>query len=231
MTEQEWLHCTDPRSMLEFLRDRASDRKLRLFACACCHRVAGLLPDEASRSTLDTCERFADGLASAVELQNARQAAISSYDAFQDTDELGNFTGSESASAAVAGACWVPDANDRYRGLDDVIDNAFGLGRHYTGWRNGGQIELRRQCRSLRDIFGNSFRPVASDPSWLVWSDDTIPKLARGIYTERVFDRLPILADALEEAGCTDAEILSHCRQEGEHVRGCWVVDLLLRKE
>jgi hypothetical protein len=231
MTEAEWLGCTDPQKMLEFLRGKDSDRKLRLFACSCCHRVVGLLPDEASRSALDTCERFADGLASAVELQEARQAAISSYDAFSDSDEFGNYAGGESASAAVAGACWSPDADDRYRGLDDVIDNAFGLGRLYTGWRNGGQIELRRQCRSLRDIFGNPFLCVTINPAWLTWNDGTVQRIAQAIYDERGFDRMPILADALEEAGCTNADILNHCRQPGEHVRGCWVVDLVLGKE
>jgi hypothetical protein len=65
---------------------------------------------------------------------------------------------------------------------------------------------------------------------WLSWNDGIVPKLAQAIYDDRVFDRLPILADALEEAGCTNADILNHCRQPGEHVRGCWVVDLLLGK-
>jgi hypothetical protein len=65
---------------------------------------------------------------------------------------------------------------------------------------------------------------------WLSWNDGIVPKLAQAIYDDRVFDRLPILADALEEAGCTNADILNHCRRPGEHVRGCWVVDLLLGK-
>jgi hypothetical protein len=76
----------------------------------------------------------------------------------------------------------------------------------------------------VRDIFGNPFRPVAVDPSWLT---ETVVALAEGIYQERAFDRMPILADALEDAGCDDADVLNHCRQPGEHVRGCWVVDLL----
>lgn len=83
-------------------------------------------------------------------------------------------------------------------------------------------------AKLIRDIFGNPFRPVAADPSWL------LPKmvgLAQGIYGERAFDRMPILADALEKAGCADADILGHCRRPDEHVRGCWVVDLLLGKK
>ena len=80
----------------------------------------------------------------------------------------------------------------------------------------------------LRDIFGNPFRPVAAEPRWLT-SD--VVALARGIYDDRAFDRLPILADALEEAGCDHPDVLSHCRGPGPHARGCWVVDGVLGKE
>jgi len=84
----------------------------------------------------------------------------------------------------------------------------------------------------LRDIFGNPFRPVTVNPGWLAWNDGTVPRIAQAIYDERAFDRMTILADALEDAGCTDQDILGHCRSGGEHVRGgCWVVDLLLGKE
>ena len=86
-------------------------------------------------------------------------------------------------------------------------------------------------CRSfpetLREVVGNPFRPVAFDPRWLT---STVVGLARGIYDERAFDRMPILADALEDAGCDDAHVLAHCRGDGPHVRGCWVVDLVLGK-
>jgi hypothetical protein len=84
------------------------------------------------------------------------------------------------------------------------------------------------QLATLHDIFGNPFRPVTIDSSWLT---RTVTNLAQAIYTDRVFDRMPILADALEEAGCNNAEILQHCRQPGIHVRGCWVVDLVLGKD
>ena len=84
------------------------------------------------------------------------------------------------------------------------------------------------QIALLRDITGNLFRPAALAPSWLAWNDGTVRKMAQAIYDARAFDRLPLLADALEDAGCTDAAILSHGREPGEHVRGCWVVDLVL---
>jgi hypothetical protein len=82
----------------------------------------------------------------------------------------------------------------------------------------------------VRDIFGNPFRPVSVDPAWLRWNDGTAVAIARRVYDERRFEDLPILADALEEAGCTSGDILEHCRGPGPHVRGCWVVDLLLGK-
>jgi hypothetical protein len=93
-------------------------------------------------------------------------------------------------------------------------------------------VERAAHSDLLRCIVGPlPFRPVSIAPTWLVWNSGTIPKLAQAIYDERRFANLPILADALEEAGCDSADILFHCRQPGEHVRGCWVVDLLLGKE
>jgi hypothetical protein len=89
-------------------------------------------------------------------------------------------------------------------------------------------VERAKQAHLLHDIFGNPFRPVTIDPARLHWNDATVPKIAQSIYDARRFADLPILADALEDAGCADAAILEHCRSGGEHVRGCWVVDLLL---
>ncbi|HJZ56598.1 MAG TPA: hypothetical protein VKE74_16650 [Gemmataceae bacterium] len=85
------------------------------------------------------------------------------------------------------------------------------------------------QVQLLLDIFGPlPFRPVAVDPRWLT-SD--VVALARSIYDERAFDRLPILADALQDAGCENTDILGHCHDpQLFHVRGCWVVDLVLGK-
>ncbi|MBN9519490.1 hypothetical protein J0H58_13365 [bacterium] len=84
-----------------------------------------------------------------------------------------------------------------------------------------------QQVALVRDIFGNPFQPVTFEPSWRTTAVDG---LATGIYEEKAFDRLPVLADALEDAGCSDGDILDHCRSQGEHVRGCWVVDLILGK-
>ena len=89
------------------------------------------------------------------------------------------------------------------------------------------RFEAMQQTILARDIFGNPYRPVTVDPAWLT---STVVALAEGIYTDGAFDRLPILADALEEAGCGDPGVLSHCRGGGQHVRGCWVVDMVLKK-
>src|SRR5262249_22250590 len=95
------------------------------------------------------------------------------------------------------------------------------------GVADGGP-DIPRKCALVRDIFGNPFSPVTVNRSWLT---SNVTALAQSIYDEKAFDRMPILADALEEAGCTNTDILNHCRQPAEHVRGCWVVDLVLGKE
>jgi hypothetical protein len=93
---------------------------------------------------------------------------------------------------------------------------------------DAAQQELRVQSDIIRDIFGNPFRPVAFDPEWRT---NTVLAIGRQMYDSREFAPMPILADALQDAGCDNADILDHCRGPGPHVRGCWVVDLVLGKE
>jgi hypothetical protein len=100
--------------------------------------------------------------------------------------------------------------------------------RQPAGLQGGTKAERAAQADLIRDVFGNPFRPVHADPRWLT---STAVGLAQTIYADRAFDRLPILADALEEAGCDDADVLSHLRGDGPHVRGCWVVDLILGQQ
>jgi hypothetical protein len=104
-----------------------------------------------------------------------------------------------------------------------------GAARSVTGYVTKvlGVGEPVAQCGLLRDIVGNPFRPVSYNPRW---HTSTVLGLGQTIYADRAFDRLPILADALEEAGCDSADILAHCRGHGPHVRGCWVVDQILGK-
>ena len=113
------------------------------------------------------------------------------------------------------------------RGNDGVRHRSPGIKMVELAFQEGMSAERSRQARVLRCIFGNPFRPVAADPSWLTSS---VVALTNAIYFGRAFDRLPVLADALEEAGCNHPDVLSHCRGEGVHDRGCWVVDLVLGK-
>ena len=117
----------------------------------------------------------------------------------------------------------------------DQVQAASEVGRHVgpdVFPRPLWDAEQAAHAGLLRDLFGNPFRPPAAvDPAWLRWNGGTVPRLARSAYEERAFDRLPILADALEEAGCADPAILGHLRGPGPHARGCWAVDALLGRE
>jgi hypothetical protein len=91
--------------------------------------------------------------------------------------------------------------------------------------------ERKQLAVLLLDVIGNPFRPSqAVPPAVLAWNHGTVPRVAQRIYDDRAFDRLAVLADAFEETGCTDPELLGHLRGPGPHVRGCFAVDLLLRR-
>jgi len=201
MIEKEWLVCTDPQAMLTFLGGKASDRKLRLFAVACCRPIFHLLSKEC-RTVVMIAECWADGNASKREVAGVRLYAP--YWAKDAVRVAALATANRSAKTAALTASQFAVKAARYD---------------------------KNQTVRLRCIFGNPFRPLPLDPTWIAWNDGTVSKIAQAIYDERAFDRMPILADALEDAGCTDRAILNHCRQPGEHVRGCWLVDLLLGKE
>jgi len=228
MDETEWLACTTLKPMAEFLNFPHADERTRwLFACACCRRIWSLMSDERSRRIIELRERNADGLASQEELWQAIEAAAQARnEARAPFRFLANFD-DRSPEAAPA---WAAAAASTNAGTSvHFVLNAVGCVA-LEGWKAGREQEEAALCAIVRDILGNPFHSSVVHPDWLAWKDATIPKLAQAIYDDRTFDRLPILADALEEAGCTNADILAHCRKPGEHVRGCWVVDLLLGK-
>jgi hypothetical protein len=138
------------------------------------------------------------------------------YEAASAATSLNPFLGAMEAGEMAARAVAWQDAVDATR-------NVFTTARS-----NAMNSERAAQCHLLNDIFGNPFHPASFNPAWRT---RTAVNLAHAIYDERAFDRMPILGDALEEAGCTNADILDHCRQPGEHVKGCWVVDSVLGKE
>jgi hypothetical protein len=225
VTEQDWLTCTDPQPMLDFLRGKASDRKLRLFACACCRRVWHLLTEERTRRAAEVAERFAEGSASDRERidawDNALEVAYSNYNPDEDEPrtDLAAFAVLEALDINVSTALGAVEAS--ILALERTPSRA---------WPNEG-IQMRGQvplCLILRDIIGNPFCPVSFD---LARRTPNVTAVAQTIYEQRRFEDLPILADALEEAGCACEEILEHCRSGGEHVKGCWAVDLVLGKE
>jgi hypothetical protein len=204
MTEQDWLACTNPYKMLEFLRGKASERKLRLFACAVCVQVASRIGNGCS-DAVAVAERYAAGQKDDCDLFIATAWLESKLNPISNSGEL------DTEFMAVGHVCLVGEQP----GFNSIRDLATRF--------DGADI--------LRCIFNPYHTSVSMPPAVLNWNDSTICRLAEAIYDERAFDRLPIFADVLEEAGCDNANILNHCRQEGVHFRGCWVVDLLLGKQ
>jgi hypothetical protein len=203
MSEAEWLECTDPQPMLAFLWGKASERKLRLFAVACSRHIWHLI-DTIGRAAVEAAEKFADGLVESTDMRAARLACQG--------------VGSQAAWYAAATNPEIAARNAACSAQAGVANNAL-LGSE--------PVERLAQAKLLREILGNPFRPSPIDRSWLT---PKVVSLAQSIYTDRAFDRLPILADELVNSGCDNQEILSHLRGPGPHVRGCWVLDLVLGK-
>ena len=221
MRETQWLAGKHPYEMIYDKRCR-NDRKRRLLSCACARRVLHLCPDERFALAIETSERYADGTATYEELKQARKQMKKIEDEF-DCRSVREYSWHALRAA-------VDTLAKDFMSYKMVIESAAAAKASLSrpDWDKGNKEETRCQCALVRDIFGNLIRPVAIPPSW---RSRTVTSLTRAIYDERAFDRLPILADALEDASCDHADILTHCRQGGEHVRGCWVVDLLLGKE
>jgi len=241
MNQRQWRESGDPKEMLEHVWVDMTPRQLRLFSCACCRELCwDLIAPGPGRRAVEIAERHADGLAEPGEL-DAAMKAVRRY-----TWELevvvrhpGPFRHPEwsadlewkfpAAQAALAATCERPYPFDTTHAVSACVQGNWPLGR-YRGpeyLKAFGQAKAK-VTRLLRDVFGNPFRPLTLEPNWLT---GTVVSLARAIYEVRTFADLPILADALEDAGCNNEEILSHCRRwKGPHVRGCWVLDRILGK-
>jgi hypothetical protein len=264
VTEAEWLACTDPKPILRFLlgtdypRVQAvetfpdclgSDRKLRLFACACYYRIRHLLPDDRARVAVEVAEQVAEGILSTDELQqaevNVRQpldALEGQWRASRGAERLALLSTHEAIALALV-ILW-PEAQKAayYASANAYLALAAlsnpGAADSDPGFSASRAAEERVQTDLLRCIFGrHPFHLVSLAPSWLAWSESTVVKLAQAAYEKRHWpagtldsERLAVLADALEEAGCDNADILRHLRGPGPHVRGCWVLDLCLGK-
>jgi len=206
MIEREWQTASNPHAMLDFLQSygKPSERKLRLFAVAGSRRVWDWI-DALGRRAVNVAERFADGVAGPDEMRAARL----------------------SCQGAGGQAAWYAAATNPAIAARNAARSAQ-AGAANNPLVGSETAELLAQALLVRDIFGNPFRPLSVDPSWLTLG---VVKLAQTIYDDRCFEEMPAVAEALVEAGCDDADLLAHCRVPGPHVRGCWAVDVLLGKE
>ena len=201
--------------MLDFLRDKVSERKLRLLAVAICRRLQHWLWDWKS---VETAENYAEGLVGQHDLMSVRTTALGHAGTLYrhlDRQEV------EVGSALIEAATATHAAEAALHAVQTAV-----------------AIKEEIPCDLLRDLFGNPFRSVTLSPSCFLWNDAAVVRLAQTAYEQRILPagtldnaRLLILADALEEAGCTDEQILTHLRGGDEHYRGCWVLDCLLGKQ
>jgi hypothetical protein len=221
MEEEEWLMCTYPSPMLECLPS-PTERKLRLFAVACCRRVWELLPGPGSRRAVDVAERYSDGTATVEELD----ATSATEEPHSSQDYGGLYIVHPAASRTVnADSCAL---NTSLLFADSVVPDKDATPDAGKRWEEADGAESAPQAQLLREIFGNPFRPVEVAAAWRT---QDVMLLAKGIYEEKAFDRMPILADALQDAGCNVDELLNHLRDAQQaHVRGCWALDLVLGK-
>jgi hypothetical protein len=235
MTEAEWMQCEDPKALLQYLKELGASRtkkgrrRLRLFGCACCWRIQDSL-DAASRGAIEASERFAEGLLSKQDLEEVEKATLHrAWGAAQDSQH-----------AVVLWACHNAVRQGAPPKRAAAVANFvrfFLVGadrlRYKEALRAGIdtpdaavlKTEAAAQCALLRCLFGEIFCSPSISP---VWRTPLAVGLAQSIDDEHAFDRLPILADALEDAGCTDAALLDHLRGPGPHVRGCWAQGLVL---
>jgi hypothetical protein len=248
--------------MLEYLGENADQRRLRLFACACCRRIWPLMKDRRSKGAVGVAEAFADGKASDDQLHEARsQAEDAALEAtyrepYDEAGELAKDAAEEAAARAervwldvklaaelaLKAAAAAKRAAEAKRAAAEAQLTAWGT---ITPSRRASleadvsaagaaaaAAEREAESHLLRCIFGNPFNPAPPiDPAVLQWNGSVVLKLAEAVYQERTFESLPILADALEEAGLTDAALLGHLRGPGPHAPGCWALDQLLGKE
>lgn len=219
ITEAEWMSSNDSHDMLD--RCRAPlikyPRKCRLFAVACCKRIWRLINDPRSRSAVEVLERYADGLASERELAAATKAARAAFDTASREKEKVLISPEWAAVLATDPDPWFAASRASTHAFS-AVGEAFSVGP-----------ERAAQSRLLRCIFGSlPFREPVLNGCRKAFEDEAVIKLAQAIYQEQAFHLLPALGAALQNAGCENTEIITHCNEAGPHVRGCWVVDLVI---
>jgi hypothetical protein len=245
MTEAEWLAKPDPLESLEASHAWPSPRKQRLFAVACCRRIERLLPDDPGwRQALAVAERYAERKATKADLSAAVPKARTPFDCPGRTfrHQVAQFaeyavvwacrTNTRRYAAYVASSAAYAAAYAALPVAEPCV--AIAQSTHHQRWSDAERAEKRAQLGLLLDVWGNPFRPAPARPARL---GREVARLAQAAYEQPLESgeldpvRLAVLSDALEEAGCIDADLLSHLRSPGPHVRGCWALDLILGKE
>jgi hypothetical protein len=234
MTEAECLVSSEPVAMLRFLRGKTTERKQRLFACACCLGMWEQKPDDLAYRAVTYGEHWAEiGASNRVEGR-----AI--WDAIMELQDVEMHEGDHQTALKLiySLSCLEDDPLFLFtrETTRSIRDRLFTLPRRMLARLTGPGVDpqdsLREQAKPwypiIRCIFCNPFRPVAFDPNWRT---TTSLAIAQQMYDSRDFAAMPILADALQDAGCDNTDILDHCRGASPHVRGCWVVDLVLGNE
>lgn len=232
VTEADWLSCPNPGALVDYVNqtDRVSRRKFFLAGAACVRRIWHLLTSPESRAAVEAAERYADGHCSKEELRAITDSAATIYQQWPTSDP--RFMAGLSA-VHLSHCCRGNHGNAEHTMYaSDDVPKAVALTTDASegseAWYSARQGEQRILADLYRCVIGNPFRPLTFAPQWRT---DNVLGLAQAIYEDRAFDRLPILADALEDAGCDSADLLNHCRGQGPHARGCFVVDLILGRE
>jgi hypothetical protein len=231
-----WKDIYDPPSLLAHQVERGSERKCWLFICACIREHGHLLADVLSRQAYFVLERYAEDQASAEEVKKSLDCVALSLQAAPGGrhvpwDKVRAVTAA--LSAALYAATWggKPDPFDTYpvTGVREVSREVMNQ-IVQAGDSDWIARKNKLMCELLLDVFGPPFSSPTLEPAWLAGAGQMAFKVAAGIYQERSFEDLAILADALTDAGCPCQELVQHCRKPGVHGRGCWAVDLLLGK-
>jgi hypothetical protein len=239
MDEAEWANWSHPETFLDYVRGPdssmsrpfvATNRQLILWACACCRRIGHLFHDAGCLTAILAAEGFADG-----ELTYDDLTAVWD-DGSKWHSETYYATSALSVRSLVTQSCahLIEGIDSAFDGMytpflspaDDATRWAVAAIREYAG-KGAADREKITQCSILRDILGNPFRPVRCSAEWRTFA---VTALADEIYDDRRFADLPELATALIDAGCDNDDVLSHCRSDEPHFRGCWVVDMLLQR-
>jgi hypothetical protein len=227
--------------MIRFLEGKATNRKWRLVALVCVERVVEdrrVQVEHPGRkhewmSVIQLVDKFVEGQTDEADLVRMHESCWTEVTSSLTLPSTfpGSYMASQTTLAAAELSRWaVPDFE-----LGAQTSRFYRVKTEAPRERRKA-AERRAQCDLFRCVFGHLFSQESAIPEFeiesrvLLWNDRCVVRIAQAIYEERAFDRLPILADALEDAGCDNADLLSHCRSGGEHVRGCWAVDLLLGK-